>query len=37
MMLVLLECTARSAALIAIVWLVLKVLRVRSARLERNA
>jgi len=37
MMLVLLECTARSAALIAIVWLVLKVLRIRSARLERNA
>jgi TonB family protein len=37
MMLVLLECTARSTAVIAIVWLVLKVLRVRSARLERNA
>jgi TonB family protein len=37
MMLVLLECTARSAALIAIVWLVLKALRVRSAPLERNA
>lgn len=37
MMLVLLECAARSAALIAIVWLVLKVLRVRSVRLERNA
>src|SRR5688572_23472988 len=37
MMLVLLECTARSAALIAIVWLLLKALRVHSARLERNA
>jgi TonB family protein len=37
MMLVLLECAVRSAALIAIVWLVLKVLRVRSVRLERNA
>jgi TonB family protein len=37
MMLVLLECAVRSAALMAIVWLVLKVLRVRSVRLERNA
>lgn len=37
MMLVLLECAVRSAALIAIVWFVLKVLRVRSVRLERNA
>jgi TonB family protein len=37
MTLVLLECAVRSAALIAVVWLVLKVLRVRSVRLERNA
>ncbi|HET9449004.1 MAG TPA: M56 family metallopeptidase, partial [Steroidobacteraceae bacterium] len=37
MMLVLLECAVRSAALIAIVWLTLKVLRVGSVRLERNA
>jgi TonB family protein len=36
MMLVLLECAVRSAALIAIVWLTLKVLRVGSVRLERN-
>ena len=37
MMLVLLECAVRSAALIVVVWFVLKVLRVRSVRLERNA
>ncbi len=37
MMLVLLECAVRSAALIVIVWMLLKVLRVRSVRLERNA
>jgi TonB family protein len=34
-MLFLFECAVRSAALIAIVWLTLKLLRVRSPRLER--
>lgn len=33
----LIECAARSAALIAIVWCVHKLLRVRSTRLERNS
>jgi TonB family protein len=33
----LIECAIRSAALIAIVWFVLRLLRVRSARLERNS
>jgi TonB family protein len=35
-MLVLLECAVRSTALIAIVWLVLRIVRVRSPRLERS-
>ena len=34
---ILIECAIRSAVLIAIVWFVLRLLRVRSARLERNA
>jgi TonB family protein len=37
MMRILIECAIRSAVLIVIVWFVLRLLRVRSARLERNA
>ena len=36
-MLILFECAVRSAVLLAIVWLMLKLLRVRSPRLERQA
>ncbi|HKQ16282.1 MAG TPA: M56 family metallopeptidase [Steroidobacteraceae bacterium] len=36
-MLVLFECAVRSAVLLAIVWLMLKLLRVRNPRLERLA
>jgi TonB family protein len=37
MMASLVECVLRSSALIAVVWLLLKVLRVHSPRLERSA
>lgn len=36
-MLILFECAIRSAVLVALVWLLLKLLRVRSPRLERVA
>ena len=36
-MVILFECAVRSAALTAIVWLMLKLLRVRSPRLERSS
>ncbi|MGH8188749.1 MAG: hypothetical protein ACREUC_19480, partial [Steroidobacteraceae bacterium] len=37
MMLPIIECVVRSSALVGIVWLVLKALRVQSPRLERSA